>query len=200
MTERSGGKLFIYALLFVILFFGFVKIFIDATGRWFFTLEFIGLLFLLLLMVIGFIGYQKSWGERVFLFVFLFYIVNLVLVWLYNESLFLVLLLLALFGFLIAVVGTSEGEREGEEPVYDSSEPHSVVFDPVEEKEEVKVAASRTVKAKHSPGKYVASKSSNVYHEPKCEWAGKIKKPRQVWFAAKEDAWEQGYKAHSCVE
>jgi hypothetical protein len=55
------------------------------------------------------------------------------------------------------------------------------------------------VKAAHSPGKYIASKYGNTYHEPKCEWANKINKTHQVWFAEKENAWEKGYKAHSCV-
>jgi methylphosphotriester-DNA--protein-cysteine methyltransferase len=53
---------------------------------------------------------------------------------------------------------------------------------------------------KFVPGKYIASKSSNVYHEPKCDWAKKIHKSRQLWFASKEEAWEKGFKAHSCVK
>ncbi|GEM_PF-1080182 len=65
-------------------------------------------------------------------------------------------------------------------------------------------SSSPTLSAKagavHSPGKYIASKYGNTYHEPKCEWAKKINKAHQVWFAVKENAWEKGYKAHSCVQ
>lgn len=56
------------------------------------------------------------------------------------------------------------------------------------------------VKTTFTPGKYVASKRSNVYHEPKCEWAKKIQKDRQVWFESREEALNKGYKKHSCVE
>ena len=63
----------------------------------------------------------------------------------------------------------------------------------------VKSAKSKVVKAKHSPGKYVASKRGKYFHEPKSEWAKKIRKENRVWFQNKEEAWEQGYKAHSEV-
>ena len=51
-----------------------------------------------------------------------------------------------------------------------------------------------------SPGKYVASKNGKYYHEPKGEWAQKIKEENRVWFQNKEDAWEKGYKAHASVQ
>ena len=78
------------------------------------------------------------------------------------------------------------------------AQPHSVVFDkaPAEEmKKEKKVSKSA---ATFSPGKYVASARSNLYHEPKCEWAKKIKKDRRLWFTEKEEAWQKGFKAHNC--
>ncbi len=90
-----------------------------------------------------------------------------------------------------------------------STEPFgSFVFETKEDKKTARKStvtkqASPTLSAKvgavHSPGKYIASKYGNTYHEPKCEWAKKINKTHQVWFAVKENAWEKGYKAHSCV-
>ena len=65
----------------------------------------------------------------------------------------------------------------------------------VESKESV-----ASVTAKFTPGKYVASKRSNVYHEPKCEWAKKIQKDRRVWFVSREEALGKGYKKHGCVQ
>ena len=63
----------------------------------------------------------------------------------------------------------------------------------------VKPVAKKTIKANHSPGKYVASKKSNLFHEPKCEWAAKIKEHRQLWFTTKEKADNKKYRPHSCV-
>ncbi|MBS3123072.1 hypothetical protein J4437_00395 [Candidatus Woesearchaeota archaeon] len=61
------------------------------------------------------------------------------------------------------------------------------------------VSAKKGVKKVFSPGKYVASKFGNTYHEPKCEWAKRIKSYKQVWLESKEIAWEKGFKAHKCV-
>jgi hypothetical protein len=62
-----------------------------------------------------------------------------------------------------------------------------------------KPAVKKTIKASHVPGKYIASKKSNLFHEPKCEWAAKIKEHRQLWFATKQEADNKKYRPHSCV-
>ncbi len=209
MSEEKGhGKLVVYAILFVILFFGLLRIFITG-GKYFLRLELLGFLFLLLLTLIGFVGYAKAWGERVFFFVFLFYIGNLVLLWYFSRSLYMVLLLASLIGFLMSI--PKRIERGIHHPISDypkpeavsasqvaASEPqHSVVLDKT-----VKATKKKTTKkpTTHSPGKYVASNLSNIYHEPKCDWAKKIHRSRRIWFKKKEDAWEKGYRAHSCVD
>ncbi len=99
-----------------------------------------------------------------------------------------------------------------------SDEPREIIFETVGEggkefesdydksvliKKDVNISKStksKTIKAKHSPGKYVASNRSNIFHEPKCEWAKKIKKDRQVWFSEKRRASNKGYRAHRCVK
>ena len=103
MTEgKSRFKLVVYAILIVILFFALIRIFAYGSGM-FFNLELLGFIVLLLLSIIGFIGYVSSWGERVLFFVFLFYIANLVLLWYFQGSLYVVLLFLSLVGFLMSL-------------------------------------------------------------------------------------------------
>ena len=205
--EKNKGKLIFYGLLLIILFFGLIGIFIGADGK-FFGLELAGMLFLLLLALIALSGYQKSWGERVLFFVFLFYIANLVLVWYFVGPLYLVLLFVALLGFVMSVPrkccsGCKTCVPSQPEIVEEDEEPHSEVFDALPQPER-KVAQEKksTPEQKvtsYSPGKYVASKRGKYFHEPKSEWAKKITKNNQVWFQDKKEAYKKGYKAHMDV-
>jgi predicted membrane protein len=178
---KSSGKLLIYGVLLIVLFLGLIRIFVNGGGN-FFRLELIGLFILSLGSFVGFIGYRSNWGERVLFAVFFLYVGNLIAIWYFTGTLFFVLLILALIGFALALP-----KRQ----MFQEPEEHSVVFDPVEKKMEKK--------SNHSPGKFVASKSSNVYHAPKCDWAKRIHKDRRVWFENKDAAWEKGYKGHSCI-
>ena len=197
VEEKSKGKLFIYAIITVLLFFGLIRLFINSNDK-FFMLELVGTLFLLLLTLIGFIGYNKCWGERVLFFVYLTYLVNLVMIWFYDGRLSLILLFLTLLAFLMAVPKRACCGSSCQATEKPSEEPHSEVFDlpkPVTEKEVVEEN-----KVTHSPGKFVASARSNIYHEPKCEWAKKIKTERQVWFKDKREAQRKGHRKHTCVK
>lgn len=222
-NEKTGFRLAAYGILAAVLFFGLLRVFIytNTTSK-FFWLELAGLIILLILTFIGFLGFAKGWGENLIFIVFLFYLANLVLIWYFYGSLYLVLLVLAIVGFLLSLprkkvspkkISTQKTAASKAAPK--KEEPHSMVFDkPAREGEEkkpkygAKEAISTTElreggkkpAAKFTPGKYVASRSSNVYHEPKCEWAGKIQKGRQVWFNEKQEAWEKGYKKHDCVK
>jgi len=49
-------------------------------------------------------------------------------------------------------------------------------------------------------GKFVASSRSKIYHKPSCDWAKKINPKGKLTFKSKEEAWEKGYRAHSCVK
>ena len=187
--EKSPMKLFFYGLLLFLLSLGLIRILSDKKGM-IFDLELLGLFFLLILSLIGLITYSKAWGERVLFFVFFFYICNLILLWLQQGTFYYILMLISLVGFFIAIPGKPDEDflEESFESNFDESS--AVVFDqPVESKRVVK----------HSPGKYVASKRGKYYHEPKSEWAKKIRKENRVWFQNKEEALEQGYKAHSEV-
>lgn len=201
---NSGIKLALHGIISVMLFFGLLRIFIFKSGI-FFNLELVGFLFLLLLSLIAFINYA-TWGERVLYFVYLFYVINLLLIWFFYgiQNGFFVILILGLLGFVISLTEPKPQPKTEEEL-------HSMVFDkPKEPKKEDVVSTTelkeeskketKKVAVKHSPGKYVASSMGNVYHEPKCDYALKIKKHRQVWFKDKKNALAKGYRKHSCVK
>ena len=216
--EKSKFKLGLYAIVLVLVFFSLIRIFVDGSGK-FFMLELLGFLFLLILTLIGFIGYKESWGERVLFFVFIMYLINVMLVWRFNGNLSFFSLFLGLLGFVVTISGLSAGSGEDKKnkkskiklplkpkPATIIDEPHSEVFDlPDEEfavdKEEPLEAVKKNAKlsARFNPGKYVASNMSNTYHEPRCEWAKKISANRRVWFKDKNEAQKKGYKKHGCV-
>ncbi len=184
----NKSYLLVHGVLVILLGFGLVEIF--ATGeRYFFVLELLGLLVLLVLGVFSLV-YYKSWGKSGLMVFYLLYLLNLVFVWFAHKKLYIMLLVLAVLGFFLSL---PQQKRSAKIKEVKTEEPHSVVFD--QPATEVK-----KVETKFSPGKFVASKNSNVYHIPKCDWAKKIVKPRQLWFNSKDEAWENGYKAHNCVE
>ncbi len=187
--------LIMYALILGLLFYGLVRI-LDAGGKKFFLLEFMGLLVLLLLSLAAFMSYGSYRGRVLFFVVFLLYLGNLVLIWYFKDKLYLVLLLLAVLGFILSFPVRRKKAVAASKTPKKAEELHNMVFE--ESKEENSVKSKSTTA--YSPGKYVASKSSNVYHEPKCEWARKIEKSRQLWFEDKKEAIEKGFRKHECVE
>ncbi len=207
-SQPSTLKLTAYAVLFVLLFVGLLEITFQSSGR-LFVLEGLGTLGLSFLVFVGAVHYRKGWGERLFFVTFLLIIANLLLLRSFTNSLYVVMLLCALIGFILSVpckrrckVKTGSSDQE----------PHSVVFDaPVEKKatSEVKVepkaekSAKKDVEEKaavsFNPGKYMASTRGNVYHEAKCDWAKKVSKTHRLWFQTRKEAEDKGYKAHGCV-
>jgi hypothetical protein len=197
MKEGSHWKLLLYGLFFVVLFIGLIRIFGGSTGI-FFYLELLGLLVLLLTMLIGFLGYGETWSDMIFLIVFLAYIANLLLVWGFRSS-HGALLSISIVAFLVTLSFVLSGRGSSEEEDFVPEEPHSMVFD-APQVEVVDIEPAKESTTRHSPGRLIASKTSNVYHAPKCEWAKRISKAKRVWFEDKAEAWEKGYKAHSCME
>jgi len=189
--EKSLGKFVVYCGLILFLFLVMVIIISSFKGKTA-GLEVGGLVFLMLLTLLGFGGYQKAWGERVLFFVFLFSLANLILIWWVIHKLFMLPLFLSLVGFLMGL----PKKEEKEEGVELKEEPYSEVFEDEEKEGERK--EKREVQ--YEPGKYVASKRGSVYHEPRCEWAEKIAEERRVWFKDKKEARKKHYKAHKCVK
>ncbi len=56
------------------------------------------------------------------------------------------------------------------------------------------------IKKRYTPGKFIASATSNKYHSPKCDWAKRIKKENRVWFKTEQEARRKGYSKHSCLK
>ncbi len=195
---KQQGAAILVGVLSVILLLGMVRIFIAGSGK-FFALELVGFIILLVLTVAGLVGYASAWGKRVIFFMFLLYIINLALLWVYLKRTYLVLLVLAVVGFLLSIpTRTYPPEKKKETETRPSSsaaaEPHSMVFEPPKEDKKAKKAATS-----FTPGKYIASKRSNVYHTPKCEWVNNIALDHRVWFTGKDDAWQKGFRGHSCI-
>jgi len=203
MKQKSIAKFLFQTFLLSVLLFGLVHI-VTLNGGLFAGIESIALLVLLLLTVVGLITY-RSYGEKILFVAYSLFVVNILALWLFNSSLYLILLSVALIGLWISMPRRARSCAEecsghGEEPMVTSAPPQKVVDGKVAPKAaEVKVE-STAPKAKFTPGKYVASKRSNVYHEPKCDWAKKIQKDRQLWFADRKEALNKGYKKHSCVQ
>ena len=99
---KNKGKLVFYALLFAILFLGLIQTIMNYS-KLTLRLELFGFLLLIIATFIGFVGYDKHWGERVFFFVFLAYLTNLVLLWSMKQDMYPLLAILALAGFVMSV-------------------------------------------------------------------------------------------------
>tara|TARA_Y100000310_G_C20568290_1_gene756675 strand:+ start:409 stop:1011 length:603 start_codon:yes stop_codon:yes gene_type:complete len=197
--EKSMFKFFVYVLVIFVLLMIMIPLIFSFTGK-VIRLELVGLAGLILLSLIGFVGYRTSWGERVLFFVFLFSLANLMLIWHFTNKLFLLPLFFSVFGFLMSLPRKEEEDFEVE--TYPQKEVvESLPVEPVvEEVIEKTPETPKTVKAVHSPGKYIASTGGSVYHEPKCDWAKRIVKKRMVWFNDKRSANRKGYRGHSCVK
>ncbi|PIN73628.1 hypothetical protein COV20_05385 [Candidatus Woesearchaeota archaeon CG10_big_fil_rev_8_21_14_0_10_45_16] len=182
----STTRLFFHTILMGVLLVALVTMF-AARGGLFFQGELFVFLLLALLTVIGMVGFSQPWGRSVFFLAFLLYVANLVVVWLFEGRIFITLSVLALIGFFSSLPQPRQGRssKTKEIPAAVEEEPHSMVYE--------------NPKKEFSPGKLVASKSSNRYHAPACDWAKRIKEERRVWFNDKESAWKQGYRAHSCL-
>lgn len=206
-SQPSTLKLTAYAVLFVLLFVGLLEITFQSRGR-LFVLEAAGTLGLSLLVFVGAVHYHKRWGQNLFFVTFLLVIANLLLLRSFTKSLYVVMLLCAVVGFILSV----PYHRKCKVKTCSSDpEPHSVVFDaPADKKTDPKYSEAKVEKSSKkdaeekaavsfSPGKYMASTRGNVYHEAKCDWAKKVGKTHRLWFQSKKEAEDKGYKAHGCV-
>lgn len=193
MTGKGASKLrlIIYAFLLAVILQGLGQILIGMSG-WSLPVELAIFLFLVVLAVQGFVGYFRGWGENFFLFLFLLYLGNLVLIWYLSGLFYLVLLVLTLVGFVMGILKEPGLKKQKQQQKKRKEKVSTLPPEPLTRKLEKK-------SANFSPGKYVASSRSNTYHEPKCEWAKKIR-AKKIWFSDKKEAEDKKYKAHSCVK
>lgn len=152
----------------------------------------------LLLFLVGMVTYSHRGKVVLFVLALLFALNGIVM---FGSSFLVPYALCALLNCLVAYPLPRIRSRNLPSAAVTADE--SVLFD---EKSasvgsgDAEVVKNIKVETEFTPGKYVASLRSNQYHEPRCDWAKKIKRERQVWFKEKQDAWERGYRAHACVQ
>lgn len=205
VTSRKLGQFWLNGLVLLILLISLVRVVVSSRGL-LFNLELLGFLVLLVLSVWGIITPGSRRRQRVFFAIFVLYIINLLLLWWVQRKLYVVLVLLALVGLFNSLMKPAKMEMHKDTKTTEqktvqqkTEEPHSMVFDTLKSTVSKESAKKSKLAVNFSPGKYVASKASNVYHEPTCDWAKKIASNRRVWFAEKKEAWAKGYKKHGCV-
>ncbi len=225
VLNKNELKLGITSFFVLATFLGLIRVLSTYRGSNFFPLEVVGIVILLCFTLAAYVKYDSVWGERLFMLVYVLALGDFLAVWYFKGAFHIVLVLVTILGFVFTIpTGLFASRRErAESPAkvetyYDnrdeprseifqenvkrlnSTEPfENFVFETNDKKKAARKGANVKAAAVHSPGKYIASKYGNTYHEPKCEWAKKINKTHQVWFAVKENAWEKGYKAHECV-
>src|SRR3989344_1532225 len=118
---RDACRVIIYTLLIALLLLGFICI---ADG----IIELLGLFFLLLLTLAGFFNSKNHFKIRILFYVSLYSLTYIVFLWLYRDSLYLVLLFLALVVYLLSFPRWQSKKAADEEL-------HSIVFDPVNDED-----------------------------------------------------------------
>ncbi|MBI2662064.1 hypothetical protein HYX11_01250 [Candidatus Woesearchaeota archaeon] len=221
--EKSFQKLLFNSIILILLFFGLITIITPIDGK-FMQLELLGFILLLILTLFALFNYHHPRGDFYFYIIFLCYILNLLALWYVNKTFYLSLTFLSLAGFFFSIPhNTSKPKTQKPQPSHNfifeenpsipkpelaktkiakTPKQDTTIFTNFEQPKETKKitpSPKTNPSVKHIPGKYVASKRSNTYHEPRCEWAKKISESHRLWFKAKEQAWEKGYKAHECV-
>ena len=209
-AQTTGGKLIFHAIISTILLLSFIAILRAGSGL-FFMMQLVFLMVGIILLLAGLITAPRTEKSLFFFFLYLLFIGDFIYVALVQGSFYIVLTILSIIGFFASI--PQKISRKEKAP----QEPHSIVFDenpkentsaPADQEVRRKVSRAKipaketsvSSTVKHIPGKYVGSSNSNIYHEPKCDWAKRIAKSRRIWFKKKEDAWEKGYKSHNCVQ
>jgi len=58
--------------------------------------------------------------------------------------------------------------------------------------------SQNTIASENQRCAFVASKNSNKYHLPTCQWAKRIKPENQICFSSKQEAESRGYQGAKC--
>ncbi len=195
MKTNIASELVSYVILLVALL-GSIMLTFDQHGLVFYgSLLVLGLiLFISLIAIIGMIqDMEWSWG----LLLGLYILIGLHSIFLFAVSsidmfIFQLIAVSALIGFFVALMSMKRSN--------DGMAKSAIALEEKESMKESRIKPPKApVKAKFSPGKYVASKFGNTFHAAKCEWANNIKPANRVWFESKDEAKKAGNKAHECV-
>lgn len=200
--SNARGLLVILSFFLAMLLLALIKIIIPQTGISLY-LELFGLIFLMFLAALAYLGFPEKWSRLLFATVFILYAVNLLVMWIFKDTLYVVLLVTSLIGVLLSLMPAHHPQKS-----HHSAQPdHSIMYSATGESAAQKVAqlsqddnsSPSTLNTTHSPGKYVASVKGKFFHEPKSEWAQKISRKNRVWFHSKSQAQAAGYKPHKSV-
>ncbi|MBT3298739.1 hypothetical protein HN385_07445 [archaeon] len=206
--RNSKLKLVLSAVAVLLLLLSYLNVLFNFSGK-LLALESVGLIILSLFAIFGLGSSRSNCGSKCLFTLGTLNVINIILLW-YIVNIFSVLIFVTTM-FLLVVTFPKRSNFCScsdycDEPMCDIKivEPmsqdinqgtHSMVF-PVNDKEKSKVKKSALKKEVN----YVASNRSKIYHKPSCDWAKKINPKGKLTFENKEDAWEKGYRAHSCAK
>ena len=181
MGERNVNLFLLTDLMLLVVFVGLILKVFDLSGMLLIA-ELIFLVLILLVSIVSLIGvyYHARIGWVLLALIFLLVLLDIVFIYKktgFTGTSFYLTLFISAVGFVISTANIKKGVVVEEE-----------------------ITRDEDVVTTYTPGKFVGSKTGHSYHIPKCDWAKRIKKKRQVWFDSKEEAKKEKYKPHSCVE
>lgn len=221
-APRLGYFAMIFTLLLAII--GFIFVVFDLRGVAFaFELALLlAFMFLLAFAMFGIYHYRMgNWGIIGSVLVVLIFDTLIIALFrrVFSTS-YALTILFAIIGLIIVLYSylTAPKNPEYVEKQYDKSKYYYPFTDKEikeEVKEELKPEIRKEVKQEvkselraeqnaasmektFTPGKFIATRKGNKFHQPKCVWANNINKENQVWFNSKADAIAKGYSEHKC--
>ncbi|MFH0978721.1 MAG: hypothetical protein V1837_05460 [Candidatus Woesearchaeota archaeon] len=195
------GKKFLAAIIISFAYFlGLIPLMFSMNNYFIAEMSIFGVL--LVFTVIATLGVynDKRWSWPWYIFVNALALLNLILVYLFMQRIFLfgIVALVAVVSFLFSVM-SAESDEDYEYEKYEEKLEHGVRDDEVivEEITPLKEAAH---KHRKSEKQYVGSIKSAEYHLASCPTARKITGKNKIMFTSDSEAEEEGYKKHSCVK
>ena len=193
-----------FAMIFILLFavIGFIIMVFDLNGLMFaFELGILLVFMFFLTFAMLVVRQNKSYGWQIIAGILILSLLDAFVILLFSNRLslaFITTIFFSAIGLVAAFVNIaiSGGEHKGEISG-DKSKYYYPYIDKLEPKAETKSEAM--VEKTFTPGKFIASKNANKFHSPKCDWALRIGKSNQMWFASKEEAQSKGFEADKCV-
>ena len=188
MAQSKIGGFLVHTIILVILFLSLINIVFSFHAKMLIG-EVLLLMFFILIAFISMAGKlgANNWSNGGLFFLYGLNLVNFIFIWLIDGRIPSGTIILTIIGFLIAMIAFKTYEEED-----DFEDNFEEIQAPKEE--------SPAVTSSFEPGKYVASKTGKKFHVPKCDWAKKINKSRQVWFNDQDEAKQKGLKPCDCVK
>ena len=222
----EAPRLSYFAMIFVLLLtiIGFIFVVFDLRGVAFaFELALLlAFMFLLAFAVFGLLYRRRgNWGIIGSVLVVLIFDTLIIALFMrvFSTS-YALTILFAIIGLIIVLFNylTAPKEPEYVEKQYDKSKYYYASVSKMESNEESKEEMNQELKPEikreikeeltaeqkkaasmektFTPGKFIATRKGNKFHQPKCVWANNINKENQGWVDSKADAITKGYSEH----